>query len=99
MGETRTIRQAMAELVANATLTEVTNLYRVLFRAFMSFLMIFGGGAFLWVAAFKDEQSLNTNSAIIIGFVVGTFLAVPIGYYFGGQDRLKKDDTTGEIKS
>ena len=86
------IRQSIANLIDKSDMTDVTNLYRVFFRMFLSTVMIFGGFAFLWEAAFTPEAEITEVTLLIVGFVVGTFLALPIGFYFGGQDRQKKNE-------
>ena len=59
--------------------------------------MIIGGGLFLWKAAFITGDT-NPDKAIIVGFVIGTFLSVPIGFYFGGQDRRKETKKDDEVQ-
>jgi len=92
-----TIRKALANLIANSDMVDLTNMYRVLFRMFLSVTMIMGGGSFLWAAAFTEKARLTDITTMVVGFVIGTFLALPIGFYFGGQDRQKKNDEQNEI--
>jgi len=92
------IRQSIANLIDKSDMTDVTNLYRVFFRMFLSTMMIVGGFCFLWAAAFTPEAEITEVTLLIVGFVVGTFLALPIGFYFGGQDRQKKNEKEEEVK-
>jgi hypothetical protein len=76
--------------------TEVTNMFRVLFRSFLAIVMVSVGIAFLWKAAFIQKALLNEHTGVIVGFITGTFITAAISFYFGGQDRSKKsggDDT------
>ena len=86
------ILESFAKLIANSDMVDLTNMYRVLFRMFLALFMIIGGGFFLWDAATIDEEKITQLTTMIVGFVIGTFLAVPIGFYFGGQDRQKKNE-------
>lgn len=86
------IFESFANLIANSDMVDLTNMYRVLFRMFLAVVMVVGGGAFLWSAAFEDAAKITEVTLMIVGFVIGTFLAVPIGFYFGGQDRTKKNE-------
>ena len=90
--EKKGILESFAELIANSDMVDLTNMYRVLFRMFLALFMIIGGGIFLWDAATIEEEKITQLTTMIVGFVIGTFLAVPIGFYFGGQDRQKKNE-------
>ena len=94
--EKQTIFGALADLIANSDMVDLTNLYRVLFRMFLAVIMLVGGGCFLWTAAFTAGDKLTDITTMVVGFVIGTFLALPIGFYFGGQDRTKKNEPPGE---
>lgn len=79
---------------------ELTNMFRVLYRAFLATFLVGGGGAFLWKAAFTPKAFLNEHTGVIVGFITVSALGIAIGFYFGGQDRSKKTDPANgeEIK-
>ena len=84
---------AIAELVRNSTPDDWVNGFRTLFRAFLATIMVIGGGSFLWIAAFTEKAELNEHTGVIVGFVTGTLITAAIMFYFGGQDKSKKDDS------
>ena len=86
------IRLAFADLIRRSTPAEFGNGFRILFRAFLASMLIFGGGWFLWTAAFTSKHQLNEHTGIIVGAVIGTFLGSIVGFYFGGQDRNRKTE-------
>jgi hypothetical protein len=90
------IRLAFADLIRRSTPAEFGNGFRILFRAFLASMLILGGGWFLWKAAFMSKHQLNEHTGIIVGAVIGTFLGSIVGFYFGGQDRNRKQEVVVE---
>lgn len=76
--------------------TEVTNMFRVLFRSFLAVVMVSVGVSFLWKAAFIQKAFLNEHTGVIVGFITGTFITAAVSFYFGGQDRSKKPPEDGQ---
>jgi hypothetical protein len=82
---------AIARSIDRASPTELMNAFRVWFRAFLATVMMLGGGVFLCVASFTPKEDLNEHTGVIVGFFTGSFITSALGFYFGGQDRSKKD--------
>lgn len=81
---------AIAQNIKSAGPVEMSNMFRILFRAFIAVLLLAGGGAFLWKAAFIQKALINENTNFIVGFVTASVIGVAVSYYFGGQDRANK---------
>ena len=77
---------ALVSLITNASVEELAELFRVLFRAFLAMVMVVGGGCFLWKAAVLPADSLNEYTGVIVGFITGSFVGLAVSFYFGGQD-------------
>lgn len=88
--------QAIVALIAQSSLTELADLFRVWFRAFLATVMVVGGGWFLWSAAMLPDEKLNEYTGVIIGFITASFVGIAVSFYFGGQDGEKKKGGTNE---
>ena len=86
---------AIANNISSGGLTEMVNLFRMLFRSFLATLLVIGGGWFLWQLATTKDAELNKYAGVIIGFVTASVIGVAVGFYFGGQDRSKKPNNEG----
>jgi ABC-type nitrate/sulfonate/bicarbonate transport system permease component len=53
------------------------------FILWLAAAIIFGGGAFLWKAAFTPAENTNELTNFIVGFVCGSVLGVVITYLYG----------------
>jgi len=51
-----------------------------LFRKLLGLLLILGGGAFLWKAAFLENSK---HLGEVVGFVMGTAITLVLNFYFG----------------
>lgn len=83
---------AIAKSIEKEGLTEFINVFRVIFRSFLATGMVGVGISFLWKAAFIPKELLNEHTGVIVGFITGTFIVIAITFYFGGQDRQKKQE-------
>ena len=81
---------AIAANIKAAGPVEMSNMFRVLFRSQLATILVLGGGAFLWKAAFMQKAFLNEHTVVIVGFVTASVIGVAVGFYFGGQDRAKQ---------
>lgn len=82
--------QSIGQAIRDGGPIEFTNMLRVLYRSFLATVLVVGGGAFLWKAAFTAKAHLNEHTGVIVGFITASAIGVAIGFYFGGQDRSKK---------
>lgn len=83
---------AVANNIAASGPTEMTNIFRTLFRSFLATVLVIGGGWFLWELAFAKDGDLNKYAGVIIGFITASVIGIAVGFYFGGQDRSKKPE-------